>query len=227
MMPSWPVLFSIAIAAFCTALPAVAQERDPEAFRATLARLEAFRKAEFVKAGALSIDTIAASGRTVRRVMIRGFLPVRPPVMELERMASGEVFLSLIGDTGPVQRTTVDRSIWAELVAQDDAVFAEPRPAPPAPGPAPTTACHGDSIYFEATEERVVRTAGGVDCPRSFIRLTPAQRAAANLVIGVTLKTLGCPPATRDTGMALSVCLSRTAGKPESRASTGSERMDK
>src|SRR5689334_10208971 len=126
-MPSWRALFPIAIAAFCAALPAAAQERDPEALRATLARLEAFRKAEFVKAGAPSIDTVAASGRTVRRVMVRGFMPVRPPVMELERTASGEVFLSLLGDTGPVQRTAVERSIWAELVAQDEAVFAEPR----------------------------------------------------------------------------------------------------
>lgn len=227
MMPSWPVLFSIAIAAFCTALPAAAQERDPEAFRATLARLETFRKAEFVKAGLPSIDAVAASGRNVRRVMIRGFLPVRPPVMELERTASGDVFLSLLSNAGPVQRTAVDRSIWAELLAQDDAVFAEPRPAPPAPGPAPTTVCHGNAVYFEAADQGVVRTAGGVDCPRAFTRLTPAQRAAANMFIGVTLKTLGCPPATGDAALALSACVGKAEGKAERRPSTGSERIEK
>jgi hypothetical protein len=214
-MPRRRRLISVAIAALCTALPAAAQERDPDAFRATLARLEAFRKAEFVKAGAPSIDVVAASGRSVRRVLIRGVVPVRPPVMELERTASGDVFLSLLDSTGAARRMAVDRSAWAEVVAQDDAAFAEPRPAPPKPGPAPTTACHGDSVYFEAADHGKVRTAGGIDCPRAFTPLMPAQRAVMTMFGELALKALGCQPATGDIGMALSACLGNASGKAD------------
>jgi hypothetical protein len=47
------------------------------------------------------------------------------------------------------------------------------------------------------------------------------------MVIGVTLKALGCPPATGDAAMALSACVGKTEGKAERRPSTGSERIEK
>lgn len=167
---------------------AQAQSHDKSAFQAAQRRNAEFRRDQFVDAGLPSIEAVAKSGRTVRRMWLQGFYPVGFPIMELERMRDGSVFFSLFRSGSVIHRVQLDGKIWRDIVAQDREVFEAPTPTMPPPRP-PTAVCHGDIAYFEAADSGRTRSAGAVACAGTF---NAAQRSAVDAFAGLARETLGC-----------------------------------
>ena len=182
---------------------------DP-AFQASLAKEAQFRREGFIDAGFPAIEKVAASGREVRRLLLTGFLPGRPPVMELERFRDGSVTL-LLKHGSTQSRHAVPAALWNEIVALDAGVYEVPRPLPPLPAGWVPMNCHGTIAYFEASTRGAVKSAGAMDCPRALSPVNEARRKAVAALTRTALSTrAGCETGeVRDPGMALVLCFAK------------------
>jgi hypothetical protein len=116
------------------------------------------------------------------------------------------VSLRLIHPGGRQESFPVPEDAWDDMVALDEGVFEPPSPLPPMTGPAPQTACHGVSAFFEAADPGRVRTMGALDCYRGMPPFNPARRGAVEAFGRIALDARRC---IRSPGEALEWALSR------------------
>lgn len=195
----------LAVGLLACAASLQAQPVDDARFAELVRQDNQFRKDQFVSEGLLSIDLVAGDGREVRRLWLRGAAPAELPVIEIERLGDGSIALALVQKGAVIGRGPAAAEEWAALVALDTGVFKPPVRQPPV-APPTSTACHGDSAYFEGASQRVVLSAGGMQCTGAAFPMTDAHRAAIRLMIGMALDALDCPRPADAYGLSLLSC---------------------
>jgi len=147
---------ALSAAALLLAAPAIAAQDnlppDP-----TPAELEAARLAD---TGFETIDRVAAEGRTVRRVTYADIYGEDGiPGVVLEKMANGEVHLTVTSNYNRVVDKAVLKPEAWEMVVAADKHLAAPRITPVA-----TEICIGSSMVIEATDNGKARRRDAAMC---------------------------------------------------------------
>jgi len=187
----------------------------------TPAELEAARLARFRLA---PISKAAAAKRDVRRVSYSEiFDPLSTPAVVFERMATGEVQLTVISNYGKhIDTATLKPEAWAYLTAKD--AFALPRPGKPV---TETEICHGSTAVIEATKGGKTMRYDAAVCngPRDLLALTFARRLAGVAVDSIPrcgrFREKG-----RESSWVLGECMKRTVIPTDAGSIAGNDSND-
>jgi len=181
-------MFSLLLSLFI--VPAAPIDIKKEQFEQGIAANVQYRRQLFIKAGLAGIEEVAAQKRQVRRLHLTTWTPGSIPIVEIERLPTGSVTLSLVRPGVAVEQHPVASSVWQRLKALDPDVLPPSRYDPERLKAEVTwSSCHGDVISLEVSKRGKAYSVGGNQCVNSLEQYTIGLKAVLAIVSKAVIDT--------------------------------------